>query len=62
MSDREPGDLADDGPSTPGAAPGPVVPGGGTSEQPRRRRWLRRTLLSVGVLGLVLALVVGGGL
>ncbi|MGY1856603.1 LCP family protein [Modestobacter sp. SYSU DS0290] len=31
------------------------------AEQPRRRRGLRRTLITLAVLGLVLALIVGGG-
>jgi LCP family protein required for cell wall assembly len=32
------------------------------ADRPSRRRWLRRTLLTLGVLGLVLAMAVGGGL
>jgi LCP family protein required for cell wall assembly len=43
-------------------APSPDVVDHGAAEQPPKRRWLRRTLISVGVLGLVLALVIGGGL
>src|SRR3954452_10010377 len=34
---------------------------GGTAAPVHRRRWLRRTLISLGVLGLVLAVVLGGG-
>src|SRR3954449_1577618 len=34
----------------------------GPAEEPDRRRTLRRVLISLGVLGLVLALVIGGGL
>ncbi|MCW2677403.1 MAG: Cell envelope-related transcriptional attenuator, partial [Modestobacter sp.] len=66
MSDHEPGDHAragaDDVPTartTPGQ---PAADAGSPDAQPRKRRWLRRTLISVGVLGLVLALVIGGGL
>lgn len=57
MSDRTPGEEPPDD--------GPTQPDGATTEQVRtapRRRPVRRTLISLGVLGLVLALVVGGGL
>ena len=35
--------------------------GEGDPPQPRRRRWLRRALISFGALALVLALLIGGG-
>jgi LCP family protein required for cell wall assembly len=44
-------------------APGPQATDPGAEEQaPHKRRTLRRVLISVGILGLVLAMVVGGGL
>jgi LCP family protein required for cell wall assembly len=39
-----------------------VAPDDVPDDQPRRSKVLRRTLISLGVLGLVLALVIGGGL
>ena len=66
MSDRDP----DDAPAPAEPRPGPADPAraddllpGTTGDAPAGgRRWLRRALVSVGVLGLVVALVAGGGL
>jgi LCP family protein required for cell wall assembly len=44
------------------APPGTEPPAGPAEDQPRRRRTLRRVLIGLGVLGLVLALIIGGGL
>jgi LCP family protein required for cell wall assembly len=68
MSDREPDGARpeSDAPmttrsadeSTPDAMDDSVAEWG----RPHSRRWLRRTLVTIGVLGLVLALAIGGGL
>jgi LCP family protein required for cell wall assembly len=60
MTERTPDDGAnDDGP----AAPEHDAPTGAEDgARPPGRRWLRRTLVTVGVLGLVLAVAIGGGL
>lgn len=41
---------------------GPTGEGAAHGERPHRRRVLRRVLISLGVLTLLLALVIGGGL
>src|SRR4051794_38593978 len=60
MSDRQPADGA---PPSESDEPTTFVPSadGDVAAPVHRRRWLRRTLISLGVLGLVLAMVVGGG-
>jgi LCP family protein required for cell wall assembly len=60
MTERTPDDGAETtGPAVPGLL---SSTGADVDERPRGRRWLRRTLVTVGVLGLVLAVAVGGGL
>ncbi|MBB3676988.1 LCP family protein [Modestobacter versicolor] len=61
MSDPTPADPAD---VAVDPAPGdPASDETGTDEpRPGRRRWLRRTLITLGALSLVLTLVIGGGL
>jgi LCP family protein required for cell wall assembly len=54
-------DTVPHGQTTDGAQPDPASPGAQEVARPSRNR-LRRTLIALGVLGLVLALVVGGGL
>jgi LCP family protein required for cell wall assembly len=67
MSDRESDDAApnvapQESTDETSSAPGTALDAGDAEEpQPRKRRWLRRTLITVGVLGLALAVVIGGG-
>jgi len=64
MSDQQWGGPPDAGPTMGEPADAPFSPGpdGGNDPQPRRRRRVRRVLVPLGVLGLVLALAIGGGL
>jgi LCP family protein required for cell wall assembly len=72
MSDRDPDDGVVDAPPSPPPPQEPDVssPTAGSTDQDvvtepaapvRTRRWLRRTLITIGVLGLVLAVAIGGG-
>src|SRR4051794_121962 len=61
VQDGTTGDLTADA-SAAADEPAPQEPDGSPAEPPHRRRALRRVLISLGVLGLVLALVIGGGL
>jgi LCP family protein required for cell wall assembly len=71
MSDRDPDDGVADAPPPP-QEPDVSSPTAGSTDQDvvtepaapvrgRGRRWLRRTLITIGVLGLVLAVAIGGG-
>lgn len=62
MSDRQPGPEAENRPGAGGDPSGPddaLLPLGDAPA--REPRWLRRALITIGALGLVLALLVGGG-